>query len=105
MRCHKDSGNVSKNENIFPDNVPITMGPEGKDESDLLADGDVDATFHAAEPRAYIEGHPKVRRLFPDYRSTERDYFKKTGIFPIKHAVAIKNSLADECPLFVLPLS
>ena len=81
------------------------MGPEGKDESDLLADGDVDATFHAAEPRAYIEGHPKVRRLFPDYRSTERDYFKKTGIFPIKHAVAIKNSLADECPLFVLPLS
>ena len=73
----KNSGKVSKQENIFPEGVPIQMGPEGKDESDLLASGAVDATFHAAEPKAYIEGHPKVGRLFPDYRSTERAYFKK----------------------------
>lgn len=97
----KDSGKVSKNENIFPDSVPITMGPGGKDESDLLAEGDVDATFHAAEPRAYTEGHPKVGRLFPDYRATERAYFAKTGIFPIMHAVAIKKRLADEHPWVV----
>ena len=94
----KDAGKVSKQENIFPKGVPIRMGPEGKDESDLLASGEVDATFHAAEPRAYIEGHPKVARLFPDYRSTERAYFSKTGIFPIMHAVAIKKSLAKKNP-------
>ena len=94
----KDAGKVSKQENIFPKKVPITMGPDGKDESDLLADGDVDATFHAAEPRAYIEGHPKVGRLFPDYRSVERAYYWKTGIFPIMHAVAIKQSLTREHP-------
>jgi len=94
----KDAGKVSKHENIFPDGVPISMGPEGKDESDLLADGYVDATFHAAEPRAYVEGHPKVGRLFPDYRSTERAYFAKTDIFPIMHAVAIKKSLAKKNP-------
>jgi 4,5-dihydroxyphthalate decarboxylase len=94
----KDAGNVSKQENIFPKGVPIRMGPEGKDESDLLSSGEVDATFHAAEPRAYIEGHPKVARLFPDYRSTERAYFSKTGIFPIMHAVAIKKSLAKKNP-------
>ncbi|UCH21267.1 MAG: ABC transporter substrate-binding protein [Deltaproteobacteria bacterium] len=97
----KDSGKVSKQENIFPEGVPISKGPEGKDESDLLADGDVDATFHAAEPRAYIEGHPKVARLFPDYRSTERAYFSKTGIFPIMHAVAIKKTLAKQNPWLV----
>ena len=100
----KDAGNASKQENIFPDGVPIPMGPEGKDESDLLANGDVDATFHAAEPRAYIEGHPKVARLFPDYRSTERAYFAKTGIFPIMHAVAIKKRLAEEHPWIIEPV-
>ena len=97
----KDAGKVSKQENIFPEGVPISMGPEGKDESDLLASGEVDACFHAGEPRAYVEKHPKVGRLFPDYRSTERAYFKKTGIFPIMHAVAIKKSLAKQNPWLI----
>jgi 4,5-dihydroxyphthalate decarboxylase len=57
--------------------------------------------FHAVEPRAYIERHPNVARLFPDYRSVERAYFEKTGIFPIMHAVAIKQSVAEENPWLV----
>jgi len=97
----KDAGKVSKQENIFPEGVSISMGPAGKDESDLLESGEVDALFHAGEPRAYIEGHPKVGRLFPDYRSTERAYFSKTGIFPIMHAVAIKKSLVKKNPWLI----
>ena len=97
----KDAGKVSKQENILPKGVPITMGPEGIDESELLASGAVDATFHAAEPRAYVERHPHVGRLFPDYRSTERAYFKKTGIFPIMHVIAIKKSLVKQNPRIV----
>jgi 4,5-dihydroxyphthalate decarboxylase len=94
----RDAGKASKQENVFPDGIKISMGPAGKDESDLIESGAVDALFHAVEPRAYIEGHPMVQRLFPDYRSTERAYFAKTGIFPIMHAVAIKKSLAQETP-------
>jgi 4,5-dihydroxyphthalate decarboxylase len=94
----RDAGQASKQENIFPEGIPISVGPADKDESDLLESGAVDALFHAVEPRAYIEGHPMVGRLFPDYRSTERAYFAKTGIFPIMHAVAIKKSLAQENP-------
>ena len=92
------AGKVSKQESMIPDGLKVTNGPEGKDESDLLVDGDVDALFHAAEPRAYVQGHPNVVRLFSDYRQTERDYFKKTGVFPIMHAVAIRNSLVDKHP-------
>ncbi len=73
-------------------------GPSGKDESNLLVDGDVDALFHAAEPRAFIEGHPKCVRLFPDSRQTERDYFTRTGIFTIMHAVAIRLDVVEEHP-------
>jgi 4,5-dihydroxyphthalate decarboxylase len=93
-------GTASKQERLFPDGLTLSEGPIGKDESDLLADGDVDALFHAAEPRAYVEGHPKVRRLFADPRQTERDYFGKTGIFPIIHAVAIRNDLIERDPQF-----
>jgi 4,5-dihydroxyphthalate decarboxylase len=97
----KDAGKVSKQENVFPDGLPIKMGAEGLDESDLLETGAVDALFHAAEPRAYVERHPKVARLFPDYRSVEQAYFAKTGIFPIMHAVAIKKTTAQENPWLV----
>ncbi len=95
------SGKTSKQEQMFPDGISIRMGPAGKDESDLLESGEVDALFHAAEPRAYIQGHPMVARLFPDYRSTEREYFSRTGIFPIMHAVAIRKSLAQQNPWLI----
>ena len=94
----KHAGKTSKQENVLPDGVSITTGPPGKDESDLLLDGDVDALFHAVEPRAYVEGHPNVKTLFDDPRATEREYFSKTGIFPIMHAVAVRNDVIDANP-------
>jgi 4,5-dihydroxyphthalate decarboxylase len=39
-----------------------------------------------------------VARLFPDYRSTERAYYSKSGIFPIMHAVAIKRTTLLQNP-------
>ena len=95
------AGKTSKQESTHPDGISIRMGPAGKDESDLLESGEVDALFHAAEPRAYIQGHPMVARLFPDYRATERDYFSRTGIYPIMHAVAIRKSLARQNPWLI----
>ena len=92
------SGGASKFEDVRPEGISISTGPKGKDESDLLVDGDVDALFHAAEPRAYQEGHPKVARLFADSRKTERDYFARTSIFPIMHAVAIRRDVIQTHP-------
>lgn len=92
------SGTVSSNENVFPDNLEVVTGPGGKDESDLLTDRDVDALFHAIEPRAFVDGNPKVKRLFDDVRQVEQDYFLRTGIFPIMHAVAVRNDLVADHP-------
>ena len=94
----KASGKVSKQESMIPKGLSVTLGPEGKDESDLLESGDVDALFHAAEPRAYVQGHPDVARLFSDYRKTERAFFVETGIFPIMHAIAVRNSVIEVNP-------
>ena len=92
------SGAISQQEQVVPEGISIVTGPAGKDESDLLVDGDVDALFHAAEPRAFIEGHPKVRRLFADPREVERAYYARTGIFPIMHAVAVRRDLMEQNP-------
>ena len=94
----KDGGKVSKQENVIPDGIDIVDGSPGLDESDLLESGEVDALFHAIEPRAFIEGDPIVARLFPDTRQAERAYFAKTGIFPIMHAVAVRDDVIDENP-------
>lgn len=96
-----DAGKVSAQENVLPDGIELVEGPAGLDESDLLESGEVDALFHAAQPRCFLEGHPQVARLFPDPRSTERAYFAKNGIFPIMHAVAIKNTAAEQHPWLV----
>lgn len=103
VTSNKDSsadtaGKISKNEQVIPDGIKMTKGPAGKDESDLLADGDVDALFHAAVPKCFVQGHPKVDRLFADSRKAERAYYSKTGIFPIMHAVAIRNSILKDHP-------
>jgi 4,5-dihydroxyphthalate decarboxylase len=92
------AGTRSEQEQVLPDGLDIVYGTAGKSESDLLVDGDVDALFHAVEPRAYVEGNPLVGRLFTDSRAAERAYFAKTGIFPIMHAVAIRTDVAEANP-------
>jgi 4,5-dihydroxyphthalate decarboxylase len=94
----KASGGPSKQENVLPEGLSYSVGPAGKDESDLLESGEVDALFHAAEPRAFMEGHPDVARIFPNSRAIEQAYFSNTGIFPIMHAVAIRKDVLDQNP-------
>lgn len=91
-------GKISAQEQVVPDGVPHSYGSPGLDESDLLVNGEVDALFHAAEPKHYVKGDLRVERLFPDYRSVEQAYYKKTGIFPIMHTIAIKKSTVAKHP-------
>jgi len=89
------SGKASKQEKVFPDGIRISYGTPGKDESELLLSGEVDALFHAAQPKAFVQGNPGIVRLFEDSKKVEQEYFTKTGIFPIMHAVAVKTSLLE----------
>ncbi|CAM4133249.1 ABC transporter substrate-binding protein [Vibrio agarivorans] len=92
------TGAVSAQEAMMPNGVVIRTGTPGKDESELLVTGEVDALFHAAEPKAYVQRHESVGRLFEDSRTAEQTYYAKTGIFPIMHAVAIKTELLEQHP-------
>ena len=54
----------------FGDDFPISKGPEGVDESELLLSGQCDALITAITPKAYLEGNPKIKRLFPNIKET-----------------------------------
>ena len=92
------SGKISEQEQVLPDGISIIKGSAGKDESELLLTGEVDALFHAAQPKAFIQGNPQIVRLFEDSKKAEQDYYSTTGIFPIMHAVAVKSQLLQNNP-------
>jgi 4,5-dihydroxyphthalate decarboxylase len=79
----------------LPDGFPLTSRNDVS-LSAMLADGELDGVMSARRPSCFVSGHPKVRRLFPDYRSAERDYFRRTGIFPIMHALGIRRDIYDK---------
>ena len=80
-----------------PDGVDIDDDP-GHALSDLLDRGEIDALFSANEPSCFREGSPHVRRLFVDYETVERDWYRRTGIFPMMHAVVVRRDSAAAHP-------
>jgi len=65
---------------------------------DLLVQGIVDAEVEPDLPRAWIRGEGTVARLFPEFEKEEREYYKRTKIFPIMHPVVIKKEILDRDP-------
>lgn len=69
----------------------------GKSLDEMLQDGAIDALVSARTPRS-LGANPDVRRLFPDFRAVELDYYRRTGIFPIMHLVVIRRDTYDAHP-------
>jgi 4,5-dihydroxyphthalate decarboxylase len=84
--------------------LPLTLPAEmevdpigaGETLNGLLASGGLDAVVAPATPAAFAAGNGHIRRLIEDPAAAERAYFKKTGIFPVMHAVGIRRSLLDK---------
>src|SRR4029078_3791992 len=82
----------------LPAGFPLSPAPDGQSLSKMLADGTLDAIMSAREPSCFINRHPNIRRLYPDYRAAEQEYFRNTGIFPIMHAVGVRRDVLDKNP-------
>ena len=75
--------------------VKLEDAPEGKTISALLAEGEIDG-FIAPRPPSLPKNTPNVGWLFPDPVAAAKDYFKRTGIFPIMHLVGVRRELGRE---------
>ncbi len=81
----------------LPDDVKLENAPEGKTISAMLAEGSIDG-FIAPRPPSLPKNTPNVGWLFADPVAAARDYFTRTGIFPIMHIVGVRRELADKHP-------
>ena len=81
-----------------PCNVEVTWAAPDDDLGKKLEAGEIDALISADIPKCVLQGSPRVGRLFVDYEAAERDYYQRTGIFPIMHTVVVRRQLADEHP-------
>ena len=77
----------------LPEGVEVTGCPEGRTLTEMLVTGELDALYTPRVPRPYLAGDPRVRRLFPDVRAAEENYYRQTQIFPIMHVVAIRREV------------
>ena len=81
-----------------PDGVEVENAAPGADLGDMLVSGEIDALISADAPKAVLEKNPAVGRLFEDYVTVERDYFRRTGNFPIMHTIVVRKELAEGQP-------
>jgi 4,5-dihydroxyphthalate decarboxylase len=81
----------------LPPDVRLENGPEGSTISQLLADGAIDG-FIAPRPPTMAGKHPHIGWLFPDPTAAAKDYFRRTGIFPIMHMTGVRRELAERHP-------
>ena len=81
-----------------PPGIRLEMIPQDKTLNDMLESGAIDALMSPRMPSCFLKGAPHVRRLFPDFKRVEMEYFRRTGIFPIMHVVVIRTKIYEENP-------
>ncbi|MGZ3411366.1 MAG: ABC transporter substrate-binding protein [Xanthobacteraceae bacterium] len=91
------AGRIEKISIKLPPGVALENAPEGRTISDLIDKGEIDG-FIAPRPPFLSKPNPNVGWLFPDPVAAGKDYFKRTGIFPIMHLVGVRKTLVDQHP-------
>jgi len=91
------AGREEKVELNLPKGVKLTRVKD-KSLSDMIASGEIDCALIARPPNCFLQGHPDVVRLFPNYLEMEEAYYARTKVWPIMHIIAIQKHILDENP-------
>jgi len=90
-----EPGRVEKLALNLPASISLKSIPADRTLNDMLVKGELDALTTARPPSSFVRGNPAVRRLFRDSKAEEISYWKKTGIFPPMHCVAIRRDVYE----------
>jgi len=88
----------------LPADIRLTQAPAGTELGDLLECGEIDFLMTANNPLSFRRGSPNVARLFPNYPEVEKDYYRRTRIYPIMHTVVIRRDIYERDPWVALNL-
>jgi 4,5-dihydroxyphthalate decarboxylase len=78
--------------------------PKGRDIDQMLLEDELEGALYPETLPSIKSGSPKVGLLFPNSKEAEADYYRKSGIFPIMHAVVIKNAILEKDPWVAVSL-
>jgi len=81
-----------------PPGVIVGFAPADRSLAQMLGSGEIDALVTARTPSSFRRGTGTVGRLFERPFDVERDYFRRTGIFPIMHTLVVKKEILDANP-------
>jgi 4,5-dihydroxyphthalate decarboxylase len=93
-----EAGRLEKISITLPKDVSLQDIPAGQTLSSMLDAGEIDGFIGPRVPPAFERGDRKVGWLFPDPVAAAKDYYKRTGIFPIMHLIGVKRELAEQHP-------
>jgi len=82
----------------LPAKIRLEVIPEDRTLNAMIESGEIDALISPRMPSCFLSGSQKVRRLFPDYKRVEMDYFRKTGLFPQMHLMVIRMGVYEKNP-------
>jgi 4,5-dihydroxyphthalate decarboxylase len=88
----------------LPPDIRLSQAPAGTELGDLLEKGEIDFLMTANNPLSFRRGSPNVKRLFPNYADVEKEYYRRTKIYPIMHTVVIRRDIYDRDPWVALSL-
>jgi 4,5-dihydroxyphthalate decarboxylase len=77
----------------LPHDINVQLLPATSTLSDMLAAGELDALISLYLPQSFMAGAAHIGRLFQNPKEVAKDYFGRTGIFPIMHTVVIRGDV------------
>lgn len=81
-----------------PPAISVRPVPAGQLVTEMCCRGDLDALIYPELPRQILDGSKRLRRMFPDSKGVEQEYYTATGIFPIMHVICLRADLAARYP-------
>jgi 4,5-dihydroxyphthalate decarboxylase len=82
--------------------LKLEIAPSGAKLQQLLLAGELDAAITTETWAPF--GHPDIDFLLPNYAQEERNYFSRTGFFPIQHTLVVKTALLEKYPWVAMSL-
>ena len=89
----------------IPSDVRHRLESGGRSAAELASSGELDATLTRGAGRTRDRGAqdqaPVLVPAFPDPAAAQRDYYARTGVYPIQHLVVMREELAHDEPAIV----
>jgi len=64
----------------------------------MLLEGELDALMCPNPPKGFYAADSPIVRLVPHYKRAEREYYLRTGIYPLQHIVGVRRETFEQNP-------